>query len=83
MKFLALINVMPLKGLLDPQGKAVNNGLHSIGLNGIDQVRVGKRIQLEIEANSSTEAEEMIKTACSKLLVNAVMEYAEYEIKAI
>lgn len=83
MKFLALINVMPLKGLLDPQGKAVNNGLHSIGLNGIDQVRVGKRIQLEIEANSSTEAEDMIKTACSKLLVNAVMEYAEYEIKAI
>ena len=46
------IKVMPLKDLLDPQGKAVLGGLHNLGLNGVSDVRVGKHITLQIEAAS-------------------------------
>lgn len=80
MKYSVQINVMPHKGLLDPQGKAVNNGLHGIGFTGIDQVRVGKRITLEVEADSAEAAGLMAEEACRKLLVNQVMEYYEIEV---
>ena len=50
MKFTAEINVMPLKALLDPQGKAVSHGLKNMGLSEIENVRIGKHITLEIEA---------------------------------
>ncbi len=46
MKYIAHINVMPLKELLDPQGKAVNNSLHNLGLSHIQDVRIGKHISL-------------------------------------
>ena len=52
MKFSAEINIMPLKALLDPQGKAVTNSMHKIGFNEVSNVRVGKHITLEIEAES-------------------------------
>lgn len=78
MKFLAEINVMPHKNLLDPQGKAVTGGIHSLGLKTVENVRVGKRITLEIAADNADEAREQAETACKKLLVNPVME--SYEI---
>lgn len=78
MKFLAEINVMPHKNLLDPQGKAVTGGIHSLGLNNVENVRVGKRITLEIAADNADEAKEQAEIACKKLLVNPVME--SYEI---
>lgn len=80
MKYAVEINVMPHKALLDPQGKAVANGLKSIGLSAVEQVRVGKRITLEVQAASSTEARELAETACKKLLANQVMEYYEIQV---
>jgi phosphoribosylformylglycinamidine synthase len=74
MTFTAHINVMPLKELLDPQGKAVNNSLHNLGLTGINDVRIGKHISLKIEAANKAEAEKLTTEACKKLLVNQVME---------
>ncbi|MCX6332548.1 MAG: phosphoribosylformylglycinamidine synthase subunit PurS [Bacteroidetes bacterium] len=74
------IKVMPLKDLLDPQGKAVLGGLHNLGMKGISDVRVGKHITLQIEAASETEAKSVAEEASKKLLANAVMEYFEIEI---
>ena len=80
MTYTAHINVMPLKELLDPQGKAVNNSLHNLGLTSIQDVRIGKHITLKIEANNKQEAEQMVKDACTKLLVNQVMEGFDFTI---
>jgi phosphoribosylformylglycinamidine synthase subunit PurS len=79
MNFLAEIKIMPLKELLDPQGKAVMGGLSNLGLKNIEDVRIGKHIQLNIEADNATEAEKIAKEASKKLLANPVME--EYTIQ--
>lgn len=71
---------MPLKELLDPQGKAVVSGLNNLGLNMIDNVRVGKNITLQIEAGSEEEAKQIADNASKKLLANPVMEYYEIEV---
>lgn len=78
MKFLAKINIMPLKELLDPQGKAVSGSLANLGIRGVDNVRIGKHITLDIEASDAASAKEQVETATRKLLANLVME--SYEI---
>ena len=80
MLFKASIQVMPIKNLLDPQGKAVNASLHNMGLNAIDNVRIGKEIHLDVEAASKDEAESMVKEATEKLLCNAVMEEYKFTL---
>lgn len=74
------IKVMPLKDLLDPQGKAVMGGLKNLGLHGIEDVRIGKHITLQIEADTEEAAKEMAHTASKKLLSNPVMEFFEIEM---
>jgi phosphoribosylformylglycinamidine synthase subunit PurS len=74
MQYTAHINIMPLKELLDPQGKAVNNSLHNLGLSQIQNVRVGKHITLMVEAKDKAAAELLVNDACKKLLANQVME---------
>ncbi len=81
MKFIVEIDVMPLKALLDPQGKAVTNVFHNIGYKGIENVRVGKHITLEIEASSTKEAEKLVDEACKKVLINPIMESYEFRLK--
>ena len=81
MKFTAEINVMPQKALLDPQGKAVGSNLKNIGLDALTNVRIGKHITLEVEADSIEAAEAMVKEACEKLLINPVMEAFEFEVQ--
>lgn len=71
---------MPLKELLDPQGKAVLGSLGNLGMSGIEDVRVGKNIILQVEASSKEEAQQMAEQASKKLLANPVMEYFEIEI---
>ncbi len=71
---------MPIKGLLDPQGKAVNASLHNMGLNAINNVRIGKEITLEIEASDKASAEAQVAEACNKLLHNPVMEEYSFEL---
>ena len=74
MNFTAEIKVMPLKELLDPQGKAVLGGLANLGIKSIDDVRIGKNIQLKLEAASADEAKSIAEEAARKLLANQVME---------
>jgi phosphoribosylformylglycinamidine synthase len=71
---------MPLKDLLDPQGKAVMGGLSNLGLKGIQDVRIGKNITLQIEAASADAAKTIAEEASKKLLANPVMEYFEITI---
>ena len=78
MKFRAEIDVMPLKSLLDPQGKAVSASMGNVGLPEIENVRIGKHISLEIEAESKEKAEEKAEDACKKLLCNQIMESFEF-----
>lgn len=74
MKYTAHINIMPLKELLDPQGKAVTGSLHNLGLTQIQEVRIGKHITLQVEASDKNDAQRIAEEACKKLLANAVME---------
>jgi phosphoribosylformylglycinamidine synthase len=81
MKFIAEINVMPLKALLDPQGKAVTHSMKNIGFSEVSNVRIGKHITLEIEASSKEIAMERINEACNKILSNPIMEGFDYTLK--
>ncbi len=83
MKFIAEIDVMPLKALLDPQGKAVTHSMHSIGYKSVENVRIGKHITLEIEADNESHANEKVEEACKKILSNPVMESYNFEIKPL
>ena len=80
MIFSAEVKVMPLKELLDPQGKAVSDGLKNLGIKNINDVRIGKHINLQIEAATKEEAFAIAEDAAKKLLANQVMEQYEIEI---
>jgi phosphoribosylformylglycinamidine synthase len=80
MIFTVQIKVMPLKELLDPQGKAVLGGLENLGLGGVEDVRVGKNITLQINADSAEKAKQIAEEASKKLLANPVMEYFEVSV---
>lgn len=80
MQFTVQVKVMPLKELLDPQGKAVMSGLGNLGIKAIQDVRVGKNISLHVEAASADEAKAIAEEASKKLLANPVMEYFEVSI---
>ena len=82
MTFTVQVKVMPLKELLDPQGKAVVSGLQNLGLKNISDVRVGKNITLQVDAANETEAKAAADEAAKKLLANGVMEYYEIEVAA-
>jgi len=83
MKFRAEIDIMPLKNLLDPQGKAVTSSMKNLGLSEITNVSIGKHINLEIEAANKQAASEKIEKACKELLANQIMESYEFEIIAL
>ena len=81
MKFIAEIDVMPHKELLDPQGKTVANNMKNVHIQGIDDVRIGKHIVMTLNAESEAEANEKVDTACKKLLANMIMETYSYAVK--
>ncbi|MBS1737387.1 MAG: phosphoribosylformylglycinamidine synthase subunit PurS [Bacteroidetes bacterium] len=81
MNFTVELKIMPLKELLDPQGKAVKGGLDNLGLNTVQDVRIGKHILLQIEAANAEEAERIANEAATKLLANPVMEEFSIFIK--
>ncbi len=80
MKFIAEIDIMPLKELLDPQGKAVQLGLHNLGIDQMSDVRIGKHITLEVEAANQEAANELVEKACKSLLANLIMESYSYTL---
>ena len=77
MTYTVQVKVMPLKELLDPQGQAVMGGLSNLGLNEISDVRIGKHITLQVDADSEETARQKAEEAAKKLLANPVMEYFE------
>ncbi len=81
MNFIAEIDVMPLKEILDPQGKAVKASFKNLNIEGVADVRVGKHITIQLEAASKEEANRKVETACKKLLANPIMEYFQFELK--
>ena len=80
MMYSVQVKVMPLKELLDPQGKAVMGGLQNLGIRSVSDVRIGKNIHLQIEAGSPDEAKKIAEEAGRKLLANPVMEYFEISV---
>ncbi len=81
MTYTVQVKVMPLKELLDPQGKAVMGGLGNLGLNAISDVRIGKHITLQVAAEDEAEAKGLAEEAAKKLLANPVMEYFEISVQ--
>lgn len=80
MIFTVQVKIMPLKDLLDPQGKAVLGGLKNLGLQDVADVRIGKHIDLKIEASDKDSAMQMASDAAKKFLANPVMEVFEISI---
>ena len=80
MTYTVQVKVMPLKELLDPQGKAVMGGLTNLGISEISDVRIGKNITLQIDAADAEGAKQLAENAAKKLLANPVMEYFEISV---
>lgn len=79
--YFAEINVM-LKPLVnDPQGLAVRDGLHNLGFAGVERVRVGKRIEITVEAADAPAAEQAVREMCDRLLANPVIETFDFEVR--
>lgn len=76
----ATVNVTLRKSILDPQGKAAHHALNNLGLSNIESVRIGKLIELNIDADSKDAAFDIAEIACTKLLANEVMEDFEITI---
>ena len=78
--YLAKVTVSLRKSILDPQGKAIEHSLKSLGFDSILDTRIGKSIELKIDASSEEEAKKIADEACKKLLANPVMEDYHFEI---
>ncbi|MEO8885159.1 MAG: phosphoribosylformylglycinamidine synthase subunit PurS [Mucilaginibacter sp.] len=82
-KFQAEIDVMPKKEILDPQGKAVTGSMKNLGLAEIQNIRIGKHITLEIEAENAEIAHAKVDEACKNLLANLIMESYSFKIAQV
>ncbi len=78
-KFCIAVHITPRKGLLDPQGKAVTDALHTLGFQSVANVHVGRYIIIESDASDAITAEEAVTEMCKKLLANPVTEDFEIE----
>ena len=82
MSYRVHVRVVPRAGLLDPQGQAVEHALAALGFGGAAEVRVGKAIEMRVEAGSPREAEDRVRQMCDKLLANPVTEDYQLEVEA-
>lgn len=78
----AQVHVTLKEGVLDPQGKAVQNALGGLGFGGVDQVRQGKFLELELTDTDPAAAKQRVEEMCEKLLANTVIEDYRVEIDA-
>jgi phosphoribosylformylglycinamidine synthase len=79
----AKIKVTLRKSILDPQGKAVEHSIQSLGYKNVKDTRIGKFIELEIDSKSESDAKKITDELCSKLLANPIMEDYEFEITSL
>ena len=77
----AIVTVMLKKGIFDPQGRAVQNGLDSIGFDKVKSVRVGKQLEIDLDMGDMASAEAAVHDMCDKMLANPVVESYSFEIK--
>ena len=82
MKFIAEIDIMPHRELLDPQGKTVLKNMHNVDIHGVTDARIGKHITLALDADSESAAHDLVDTACRKLLANMIMEHYTFTLRA-
>jgi phosphoribosylformylglycinamidine synthase subunit PurS len=80
-RFRVAVHIVPRRGILDPQGKAVADALHTLGFGAIKDVHVGRHVVLELDATDSAAADAMTRTMCQKLLANPVTE--DFEIASV
>lgn len=80
MKFTASIDIMPHKELLDPQGKTVKKNLGSINIEGVEDIRIGKHIEMHFEAESEDAAKTKVDLACKKMFANEIMEFYQFTL---
>jgi phosphoribosylformylglycinamidine synthase subunit PurS len=80
MEVLAKVVVTPKPVVNDPQGVTVGKGLRSLGFDGVEDVRVGKYIEVRLQAESEGEARERVDEMCRKLLANGVIEDFRFEV---
>ena len=76
----AKVHVTLKQGILDPQGKAIEHALDSLGFKNAGEVRVGKYLEFELKEPDKTKAESQVKQMCEKLLANTVIEEYRYEL---
>ena len=76
----AKIHVTLKQGILDPQGKAIEHALDSLGFKNAANVRVGKYMELEVKEADKAKAEAQVKQMCEKLLANTIIEEYRYEL---
>lgn len=79
--FKVALHIVPRRGLLDPQGKAVADALHTLGFKSVSDVHVGRHVVLELNARSAADAENEARSMCERLLANPVTE--DFEIAAV
>jgi phosphoribosylformylglycinamidine synthase subunit PurS len=75
------VHIVPRKGLLDPQGKAVTDALHALGFNNVTDTRIGRHLVIEVDAADAAAARASVTAACDKLLANPVTE--DYAIEGV
>lgn len=80
-RFRVAVHIVPRRGILDPQGKAVADALHALGFAAVGDVRVGRHLVLEVDADSADDAGTRVRAMCDQLLANPVTE--DYELAGV
>ncbi len=83
MHYKATITITLRPSILDPQGKATLQGLRELGYKEVQQLRIGKFIEMQLEAASEEEARQVVQDACERLLANPVMEDYRFELEPL
>ena len=83
MAYLSKIRVTLRQSILDPQGKAVQHAISTLGVPGIQDVRMGKYIELKLDGKTEADVRDVTEAVCKKLLANPVMEDYQYEIEKV
>lgn len=80
-RFRVAVHIVPRRGILDPQGKAVADALHALGFAAVGDVRVGRHLVLDVEADTADDAATRVRAMCDQLLANPVTE--DYELAGV
>ena len=80
-QFRVALHIVPRRGLLDPQGKAVADALHTLGFKSVGEVHVGRHVVVELSARDAAAAEKEARAMCEKFLANPVTE--DFEIAGV